>query len=68
MDCRMGIYVAYGKDDINRDCKYCSKTDKKGFGEFHAYGYQCALKSNKRNANRCRWCYFGPKRYAYAID
>ena len=60
MDCYCGVHVSYGKDDIIKDCKYCRKTDKKGFGEFHAYGYECQLKSCKRKANRCRSCYFGP--------
>lgn len=59
MDNLRGIHVWYDKSDIIKDCKYCSKTDRKGFGEFHAYGYECGLKRNKRNANRCRYCYFG---------
>lgn len=53
------IHVQYDKNDIIKDCKYCSKTNKKSFGEFHAYGYKCKLKHSKRNANRCRYCYFG---------
>lgn len=60
MDSCCGVYVVYDKSDIIKDCKYCRKTDKKGFGEFHAYGYECLLKFAKRKANRCRWCYFGP--------
>ncbi|MBQ8713079.1 MAG: hypothetical protein IJ551_09730 [Prevotella sp.] len=63
MDCYCGVHVSYSKDDIIQDCKYCSKTTKKGFGEFHAFGYECRLKSEKRNANRCRSCYFGRRRY-----
>ena len=60
MDSCCGVYVFYGKEDINTDCKYCHKTDKKGFGKFHAFGYECSLKPEKRNCKRCRWCYFGP--------
>ncbi|MBQ8713066.1 MAG: hypothetical protein IJ551_09665 [Prevotella sp.] len=59
MDSDCGVHVVYGKDDIIQDCKYCGKTNKKGFGKFHAYGYECRLKIAKRKANRCRWCYFG---------
>ena len=65
MDWNYGIHVEYGKDDIAQDCKYCSKTDKKGFGYNlngygdYAYGFECKLRSNKRNAHRCRYCYFG---------
>lgn len=33
MDCNCGVYVSYDKDDIVKDCKYCRKTDKKGFGD-----------------------------------
>ena len=60
MDCQCGVYVSLGKDDIIKDCKYCRKTDKKGFGTYHAYGYECQLKHEKRRCNRCRYCYFGP--------
>lgn len=63
MDCYCGVYVSYDKNDIIKGCKYCSKTDKKGFGEFHAYGYECRLNFKKRKANRCQWCFFGPHRY-----
>jgi len=63
MDCFCGVHYQWSKDDIIRDCKYCRKTDKKGFGEFHAYGYECKLKYGKRNANRCRYCYFGRRGY-----
>ena len=60
MDSQMGVYVSLGKEDIILDCKYCRKTDKKGFGLYHAYGHECMLKPEKRRCNRCRWCYFGP--------
>lgn len=63
MDSYCGVHVPLGKNDIIRDCKYCRKTDKKGFGEFHAYGYECQLKREKRKANRCRWCYFKGRRH-----
>ncbi len=59
MNDHLGICVSYDKNDIIKDCRYCSKSEKKGKGEFHAYGYQCALKREKRRANRCRHCYFG---------
>ena len=28
----------------------------------YAYGYECRIKSEKRNCNRCRYCYFGRRR------
>ena len=59
MDTHMGVYVERGKDDIITDCKYCRKTSRKGFGRNHVYGYECCIKSGKRNCNRCRYCYFG---------
>ena len=62
MDCHMSIHVALGKSDIITDCKYCRKTDRKGFGFDYAYGYECRIKSEKRNCNRCRYCYFGRRR------
>lgn len=60
MDENCGVYVSFGKEDIIKDCKYCHKTDKKGFGSHYAYGYECQLKPEKRRCNRCRQCYFGP--------
>lgn len=61
MDCQMGNYVVRDKNDIIKDCKYCRKTDRKGFGSDYAYGYECRIKSEKRHCKRCRYCYFGPR-------
>ena len=63
MDHHLGIYIQRDKSDIIKDCKYCRKTDRKGFGSDCAYGYECSIKSEKRNCNRCRHCYFGPRRW-----
>ena len=63
MDCHMGIYVTPDKRDIITDCKYCRKTDRKGFGLDYGYGYECRIKLEKRNCNRCRYCYFGRRRW-----
>lgn len=59
MDESLGIHVIYDKSDIITDCKFCRKTEFKGYGSDYAYGYGCMLKSEKRNCNRCRHCYFG---------
>ena len=48
MNSRMGVYASWGNEDIILDCKYCSKTDKKGFGLHYAYGRECLLKPEKR--------------------
>lgn len=49
----------YNKKDINKNCKYCRKTDRKDNFSDYAYGFECILKRNKRNCNRCKSCYFG---------
>lgn len=47
--------VIYGKEDINKGCKFCRRNpDKKS-----SYGYDCIIKWGKRKMNRCRKCYFG---------
>lgn len=47
--------VIYGKEDINKECKFCQRNqDKKS-----SYGYDCRIKFGKRKMNRCRKCYFG---------
>lgn len=61
MDSQLGNYVGRDKNDIITDCKYCRKTNRKGFGFDYAYGYECRIKSGHRNCNRCRYCYFGPR-------
>ena len=59
----MGIHVTLDKRDIIKVCKFCRKTDRKGFGLGYAYGYECRIKLEKRNCKRCRYCYFGRRQW-----
>lgn len=52
------IRIIFGKEDIIKDCKYCKKTDSKSIFRTFA-GYECIIKYEKRNCNRCKNCYFG---------
>lgn len=52
------IRKIFGKEDIIKDCKYCKKTNSKSIFRTFA-GYECTIKSEKRNCNRCKKCYFG---------
>lgn len=49
--------IIFGKEDINGDCKFCHKTERKSLDV--SYGYECVIKSHKRKMKRCCWCYFG---------
>lgn len=46
--------VIYGKEDINKDCKFICK-DSNDF----TWGYGCKIRYEKRKMNRCKKCLFG---------